>query len=234
MITTAQLTGPHRRTYDAIFQGGDEPHPGWREVHAMLEQLGKVVEEPNGSLKVTRNGQTLLLPSPRTKEVAEPEALMALRHFLERSETVPPGATQQAAQWLVVIDHREARIYRSVVAGAVPQQIRPHVAQDFFQPSEPAKDSARSPGKTDPGNFYEPVAGVLNGAGEILVFGCGTGKSSEMDQFTAWLKAHRPALADRIIGSRVVDEHHLTEGQLLAKARAIYANVRVGQVGVSC
>jgi hypothetical protein len=234
MITTVQLTGPHRRTYDAIFQAENALLPGWREVQALLGQLGKVTEEPDGSLKITRNGQILVLPSPRPKEVAKPDELLALRHFLERSETVPPGTAQKAAQWLVVIDHREARIYRSVVAGAVPQQIRPHVAQDFFQTSNPARDSARSPGKTDPGNFYEPVAGVLNGAGEILVFGCGTGKSSEMDQFTAWLKAHRPALADRIIGSRVVDEHHLTEGQLLAKARAIYANVRVGQVGVSC
>jgi len=45
-----------------------------------------------------------------------------------------------------------------------------------------------------------------------------------MDQFVAWLKLHHPKLAKRIIGSLVADEHHLTEGQLLAKAREFYAN----------
>jgi hypothetical protein len=45
-----------------------------------------------------------------------------------------------------------------------------------------------------------------------------------MDQFVAWLKLHHPELAKRIIGSLVVDEHHLTEGQLLAKAREFYSN----------
>jgi hypothetical protein len=38
------------------------------------------------------------------------------------------------------------------------------------------------------------------------------------------LKHHHPDLAKRIIGSQVVDEHRLTDGQLLAKAREFYAN----------
>jgi hypothetical protein len=45
-----------------------------------------------------------------------------------------------------------------------------------------------------------------------------------MDQFVAWLKLHHPELAKRIIGSLVVDEPHLIDGQLLAKAREFYAN----------
>jgi hypothetical protein len=52
--------------------------------------------------------------------------------------------------------------------------------------------------------------------------------SSEMDQFIAWLKTHHPEVAKRIIGSQVVDEHHLTTGQLLAKAREFYASHRTG------
>jgi hypothetical protein len=45
-----------------------------------------------------------------------------------------------------------------------------------------------------------------------------------MVQFIAWLKVHHADLAKRIIGSLVVDEHHLTESQLLAKAREFYAD----------
>ena len=37
------------------------------------------------------------------------------------------------------------------------------------------------------------------------------------------LKAHHADLAEKIIGSVVVDAHHSTEDQLLAKARDFYA-----------
>ncbi len=47
--------------------------------------------------------------------------------------------------------------------------------------------------------------------------------SSEMDQFVNWLKLHHGGLATRISGCIIVDEHHLTEGQLLAKAREYFA-----------
>jgi len=45
-----------------------------------------------------------------------------------------------------------------------------------------------------------------------------------MDQFVSWLAVHHPELARRIIGSLVVDENHLTDGQLLGKAREFYEN----------
>jgi hypothetical protein len=44
-----------------------------------------------------------------------------------------------------------------------------------------------------------------------------------MEQFVAWLGQHHPDTAKRVIGSAVVDENHLTEGQLLAKAREFHA-----------
>jgi hypothetical protein len=223
MNSSTSLTGSHRRTYQTIFQHPVSHNLGWADVHALFRRLGQVEGEPNGSLKVTRNGQTLILHPPRTKDVAATDELMALRHFLARSEPAAAGATTAELQWLVVIDHREARIYRSVEPGAVPQQIRPHVPDEFFRQAPNAKDFARGQEKPDPTSFFEPVAGVLNGAGRILVFGSGTGASSEMDQFVAWLKESRPLIAQRIVGSVVVDEHHLTEAQLLAKAREFFS-----------
>jgi hypothetical protein len=44
-----------------------------------------------------------------------------------------------------------------------------------------------------------------------------------MDQFAAWLAKHQPDLARRIVATVVVDEHHLTEAQLLAHARDTFA-----------
>jgi hypothetical protein len=79
--------------------------------------------------------------------------------------------------------------------------------------------------KPDAAAFFGSVATALGETGKILVFGCGHGNSSEMDQFLTWATLHRPDLAVRIIGAVVVDEHHNTPAQLLAKAREFYAQV---------
>jgi hypothetical protein len=218
------LTGSHRRTYDAIFQHPISRNLGWHDVHALFRQLGAVEEVANGKLKVTRNGQTLVLHPPRTKDVAEKDEVMSLRHFLERSKTIAPETDDAAAHWLLVIDHHEARIFRSEIQGAIPQRILPPEPEDYFRHAYNSKDFSRGKDKPDPNGFFEPVAKALKGNGQILVFGAGKGMSSAMEQFVAWSKTHHPEVAARIIGSVTVDESHLTPGQLLAKARDFYAN----------
>lgn len=224
MIPPASLSGPHLRTFEAIFRHPAAHNLAWRDVHALFRHVGEVSEEPNGNLKVTRHGQTLVLRPSRTKEVAETSELMELRHFLERSETAPPETNGTEAHWLLVIDHHEARIFRSEIRGTVPQQILPHEPADFFRHAPNSKDFSRGMEKPDANTFFEPVAAALKAAGMILVFGSGKGHSSEMELFIAWLKRHHPEIAARIIGSQVVDEHHLSEAQLLAKAREFYAS----------
>ena len=125
---------------------------------------------------------------------------------------------------MLVINHREARIFRAEMQGAVPQQILPHEPDDYFRHAHNSKEVSRGKEKPDPNSFFEPVAKALLAPGKVLIFGAGTGTSSEMDQFIAWVEVHHPELAGRIIGSLVVDEHHLTDGQLLAEAREFYKN----------
>jgi hypothetical protein len=129
-----------------------------------------------------------------------------------------------------VIDHHEARIFRSEMHGAVPLRILPYAPEEYFRHAAHSNEISRGKEKPNPNSFFEPVAKVLQGAGQILIFGTGTGTSSEMEQFVAWTTAHHPELARRIIGSQIVDEHHLTEDQLLAKARVFYASVPVSAV----
>jgi hypothetical protein len=113
------------------------------------------------------------------------------------------------------------------MVGAIPQSILPHAPSEFFRHPHNSKDFSRGREKPDPNAFFEPVAQALQSKGKILVFGSGKGTSSEMEQFLAWLKIHHPGLATRIIGSLVVDEHHLSDGQLLSKARDYYAGNRL-------
>jgi len=223
MNPPTSLSGSHLHTYLEIFRHPVSHKLAWRDVRALFAHLGQVAEEPNGNLKVTRNGQILILHPPRTKEVAEIAELMELRHFLERSEQPAPPADGKETHWLVVIDHREARIFRSEIHGTVPQQILPHKPDDYFRHAHNSKDFSRGQEKPDPNSFFEPVARALKEPGKILVCGCGKGMGSETEQFVAWLKHHHPELAGRLIGSLCVDEHHLTEAQLLAKAREFYA-----------
>jgi len=224
MNSTTPLTGAHLRTYETIFQHPVSHTLGWQEVHALFRHVGHVEADPDGCLKVTRNGEELILHAPRTKEVGEAHEVLALRHFLERSEKRAAITVEHVAEWLVVINHHEARIYRSTAPGAVAQQIRPHASDDSRRSAPTDKDFSRGRSTPDHARFFEPVAALLNGAGKILLCGSGKGTSSEMEQFAAWLKKHRPEVAKRIVGTEVVDEHHLTEAQLLAKAREFYAN----------
>jgi hypothetical protein len=226
MTSPAPLKGSQLRTYNRIFQHPVSHNLGWHDVLGMFRQLGEVADEPNGNIKVTRNGRFIILRPHRTKDVAETEEVMVLRHFLEDSETLAPGADGAETHWLVVIDHHEARLFRSDMHGSVPQQILPHEPDHYFRHAHHSRDFSRGEEKPDPNSFFGPLAHALLSAGRILVFGTGTGMSSEMDQFIGWLREHQPEVAKRIIGSLVIDENHLTEGQLLEKARDFYANAQ--------
>ena len=226
MNSSAALTGSHLRTYTTIFQHPVSHNLEWHDVYALLRQLGQVDETSNGSLKVTRNGQVLFLPPSRTKEISETGEVLGLRHFIERSETAALGRDGAEAHWLLVINHHEARIFRAEMRGAIPERIMPHAPEDNFRHEHHSQYFSNGQEKPEPNSFFTPVARALSVPGQILIFGCGTGMGSEMEQFTAWAKFRHPELAKRIVGALVVDEHHLTDAQLLAKAREFYAHHR--------
>ena len=226
MKSSGPLSGSQLRTYERIFQHPLSHNLGWHDVLGMFRQLGTVEDEPNGNYKVTRNGQFMILKPHRTKDVAEAEEVMALRHFLQLTEVKDPAAPEDGAHWLVVIDHQRARLYRSEMSGSVPKQVLPYEPTEYFRHAHHSRDFSRGKEVPDPNTFFEPVAKELLTGGQILIFGTGTGESSEMEQFTGWLKEHRPEISNRVIGAVTVDEHHLTEGQLLKQAREFYEGLK--------
>jgi hypothetical protein len=150
--------------------------------------------------------------------------VLAIRHFLEKSgETAIHTPVAPSAHLLVVIDHHEAKIYRTELRGAVPQQLVPYDPHGFGR--HLCSDTEETDGKRKPErkSFYEAIAATLRGADQILIFGHGTGESSAMAQLLADLKRNHSDVAKRIVGSMVTDGNHTTEGQLLAKAREFFA-----------
>jgi hypothetical protein len=220
----SELSGTHQKTYQHVFQHPMPHNLQWREVWSMLNAMPDVeaVEDAKGGLKISRNGQTLVLHRPRGKDLADKRELMQVRHFLERSGVHAPAASTAGTHLLVVIDHREARIYSTELHGSIPHRIAPYDPFGFGRALHYNQDDSNGQRKPERKSFYEAVAKTLQGARQILMFGVATGASSAMEQLLADLKLNHQDIAKRVVGSMVVDEHHLTEDQLLAKAREMF------------
>jgi hypothetical protein len=220
------FTGSHQATYDAVFQHPISRNLAWRDVVAMLEAMGGIThEQHNGTLKATRNGRTLVMHQPIRKQIADVHELMNLRRFIEQPDALPARTASTGAHLLVVIDHRLARIYKAELFGSVPQRIVPYDRSGAGRHLHYVEDDSSGQRKPEIKSFYEAVAKTLLDAEKILLFGNGTGASSAMEQLLALLRHDHPDLAKRVVGSVAVDEQHLTEDQLLARARSFYENL---------
>jgi len=227
------LHGSHQRTYEAIFQHPVSRNLAWRDVCSMLDAMEGVVQVENeGTHKVSRNGHTLILHRPDRKNITDVGELMKLRRFLEQSETPATKPPAAGVHLLVVIDHRLARIYRAELHGSVPQRVIPYDHDGFGRHLHRVEEEGSGKRKPGDNRFYDEVASTLQGAEMILMFGSGTGASSAMEQLFSELKRRHKELAKRVVGLVVVDEQHLSEDQLLAKAREVYASaaVRTGEL----
>jgi len=221
--TKPHLNGRHKHTYDAIFRHPTAHNLEWHDLRSLLEALAKVADGHTGIIELT-NAQMLALHSPRHTGVASVEDVLAIRHLLEKlGETTVPPAAAPGIHLLVVIDHHEAKIYRTELHGAVPQHLTPYDPHGFGR--HLCSDNEETDGKRKPErkSFYEAVAATLRGADQILIFGHGTGESSAMEQLLADLRRNHGDVAKHIVGAIVTDGDHTTEGQLLAKARKFFA-----------
>ena len=219
------LAGPHDKIYQHLFQHPSPHNVDWRDVCSMFRDMPDVVvdEKHNGHISVTRNGQVLALHRPHGKDIEDKAEILRIRHFLEQSSKPAPTPAPTGTHLLVVIDHRQARIYNAELHGDSPHRISPY--DPFGHGRDLHFSQTGGSGKQQPEqkSFYEAIAKTLASAQQILIFGTATGASSAMEHLLQALKAHHHDIASRIIGSVVVDEHHLTEDQLLAKARELFA-----------
>ena len=214
------LSGHHKRTFEAIFQHPTSHNLAWQDVRSLLAILADVEEKHNGLLNVSRNGKQITIHPPKHKDVASTDEVLAIRRFLQESSDSPVVATvEQGSDLLVVIDHHEARIYRSESPGSIPEKLVPYDPHGYgkhLRAKVPETSGRREP---ESKSFYEAVATTLRGAERILIFGTGTGESNAMDHLVTYLRHDHADLANHVVGTVVIDENHTTEGQILAKAR---------------
>jgi hypothetical protein len=217
------MSGHHRRTYEALFRHPVAHNLEWHDVRSLLDALADVTEKHDGSLQAARNGQVLTLHVPKHKD-APVELVLDIRRFLEQSgaEAIPAPVTP-GLDLLVVIDHHEAKVYRADMTGAGPHHLVPYDPHGFGRHLHSQAEETDGKRKPERKSFYEAVAATLRGAGRILIFGSGTGESSAMERLVADLRHNHGDVAGHIVGTLVVDGHHQTEGQFLARAREFFA-----------
>jgi hypothetical protein len=217
-----KLSGAQQLTYQSIFHHPMSHNVEWRSLHSMFQALGDVVDDHEGTLTVTRNGHQLVLHPATANDVAEISSLMEIRHFLRSSGSKETPPVPVGDHVLVVIDHQEARIFKCELHGTVPEKISPHDPHGFGRHLHNVHDHTKGQHHPVPESFYQTVAKSLQGASQILMFGNGSGGGSAMNQLIAYLRKSHKDLFEHVIGARVVDESHLTDDQLLAKARDFY------------
>ncbi len=217
------LTGHHERTFQTIFRQPMAHDLAWRDLKSLLAGLGELVEGENGSFQLHRDGREVTLHAPRFKDYATEGDILGIRHFLRLTGIDMPATNSKSdAEMLVILDHREALIYRAQTPDSKPVRIVPDDPQGtsrHLHAKNEATDGKRAPERK---SYYDAIATVLSGAGRILLFGSGTGESSAMEQLLAELKKHHADLAERVVDHVVVDTHHRTEGQMLAQARELF------------
>jgi len=221
----SSLSHSHQKTYDAVLAHPAPHNLHWRDVKSMLGELGELTEEANGHLKVTLNGESLMLHPDNEKDIGSHEQLKAIRGFLKRASGESAAKSNGGADVLVVIDHREARVYKSQASGTTPERIAPQTTSGSGGHLHSAHDDSNATRVPGSKGFFDAIAKSLHGAESILVFGGGTGTSSAREQLMVELKQHHKDIATRIVGSVSVDEHHQSEDELLAKAREYYAKL---------
>lgn len=210
-----------KQTYDQVFQHPMTHNLEWRDVRALFETLGEVEEQHNGNLKVTLSGQAVVFHSPSDTDIATAEQLSQIRKLLKGGKS---GHSDEAGEHLLlVIDHHEARIFRTEMKGAVPELVAPYDVDGLKGRIHTTHVQPGQDGQTNYDAYFADVAKNLGEPEKLLIFGSGTGTSSAMDGFVDWLAKHHHPLAEHVVGTVTVDQSHLTEGQLLAKAREIYS-----------
>ena len=223
---TPDLSHAHRKIYNQLFAHPMPQNLEWRDVLTLLSAFPGLTttEDHDGNVKLTRNNQSLTLHRPKGKDFGDKSELSHLKHFLSQPETTPQP-TAPGTHLLVVIDHHEARIFTAEMRGSTPEQIKPYDPFGFARAQRDSADDGTGKRTPEQKSFYESIAKTLQGAQQIILFGPATGSASAMTHLQKELQQNHPDIAKKIIATQTINEKHLTNDQLLAKARELFTSL---------
>jgi hypothetical protein len=222
------LSKSDRQTLDSLFAHPIAHNLESRDIVGLFAKLGTVEHLPNNETSLRIGAEHQVLHRPHSKDLTT-EEIMALRHFLTRSGLSGKNSSSPliTADFLVAIDHHEARIYRMDSHPADPAglTVKPYDPHGFLNHLT-HKDQTRQHGERaaeDP-SFYEGIGTALIQAvphGHIVIVGHGKGHSDAAHHLQDWLRLHHAEIFQRIAGTMTADLSALTPPQLLELGREL-------------
>ncbi len=210
-LTLPDLAPAESRILARVFQHPLTHNLTWREVERLFGALGSAAHAPNGHLVLTLGSERLTLDAAGNHPL-EPEAVMALRHFLTEEGRAPVVPHDDL---VVVIDHAEARVYPLGAPGPLPEELH-HLLHSTDRSQHDADREESFPADK---RFFDAIAKAVAGKGRIVVIGHGTGQSNEAHHLMTWLGAHRAPVHARVACILTADLSHATLRQLMDDAR---------------
>lgn len=221
-VIPKDLSHSQQQTYRAIFSHPMSHNLTWGDLRSLFEGLGEVSDEHNGNTKFVVNGHSMVFTQNSLNSDVEAEEVVKVRHFLRSSGLDKSDDSTPGEHLLVVVDHQEARIFKSEAPGSTPQTVTPHDPHGFGKHIHNVHDTSKGQHHPVPKSFFEDITKSLSGAQQILIFGTGSGGGSAMTELMKYLQENQKELFESVVGAVSVDAQHMTEGELLAKAREFY------------
>lgn len=216
------LDHKHELLLESLLAGSLPRNLHWGDVVELVGKLGEI--EPHGGVEfafvIGSQRGFFKRPSAGSVEVSE---VSRLRRFLrEAGIGVTADKPVHPTRAVVAIDHHLARIYRDL-DGNRPQSedgVRPYDPHGFHRHLIHRKEAHyRGERVPEESSFYEEIARDLVPAGEIVIIGHGSGKSSALDVLVDYLKKHHVEIYQRVIATEIVDLSALSDPEIEAKAR---------------
>ncbi len=202
------LSGSDRRTYEALFHHPSSHNLKWRDVIHLFEELGSVTEKAKHEYVFTVGDVQQVLRRPHSKDLTS-EEIRDLRHFLagsvldtEAETSVKDSAVTNATDFMIVMDHHDARIFKieAVVADDSKRDIRPYDPHHFLHHLT-HKDQPRERGQRahEDTTFCERIAQAAVNAQRTVIVGRGTGNSDAAHHLVVYIREHHAETAQKIL-----------------------------------
>jgi hypothetical protein len=198
--------------------GGKLPRNlSWNSVIDLIGHIGEVQPHGSDEFIFAVGAQRGFFKRPSGHNLAV-EEISRLRRFLKEAGALGmPAKSSQIRRMVAVIDHHVAHIYHDLGDSRSQGEVTVKPYDPFgFHHHLIHRKEAHYEGERVPeeDSYYEEIAMDLVHAGEIILIGHGTGKSSAAGFLTEYLKAHRPEEYQRIVATETVDLSALTEPQI--------------------
>ncbi|MCW6512376.1 hypothetical protein [Lichenifustis flavocetrariae] len=219
------------RTLEALCRHPVAHNLEWVDVVALLSSLGTVEQKSNNETSIRIGTEHQLLRRPHGKDLTLDE-VMVLRHFLKRAGLpieVPVDPSTTSTDFLVTIDHHEAKVYRMDLRADDPanHEIKPYDPHHFLHHlSHKDQSPERGQRAAEDPTFYERIAQALAAAvphGRIVLLGHGKGHSDAAHHLMEWLRLHHRETFQRLVCATSADLSSLTPRQLLDLGRTALA-----------